>query len=508
MLAKLAGTSVQTLLSPYGIEAPDIVVTDLVLDSREVAIHKGFVAVKGHARDGREFIPQAISLGAKVILAEADEEASHGQLEMREQSIIISFFGLAAKLSELAARFYDNPAQAMDVIAVTGTNGKTSTVSLCTQLRDLMGDKPASIGTLGQGLYNRDADNSGLTDTINTTPDALQMQRLCRQFVSSGAQQVALEASSHALVQGRVEALKTDVAIFTNLTRDHLDYHGTMAEYARAKRLLLNQPGLRYSVVNVDDPEAQRWIDVAPASVESVVYGIGSRDASIANRYVYAQDVTYHNNGTHIEIDSSWGKAHCDMPLLGPFNVSNLLAAMTAQLVLGQDLQALCRACEKLQAVPGRMEVFTALQRAPIVVDYAHTPDGLEQALKAARSHCHGELYCVFGCGGDRDQGKRSLMGEIAEKLADHIVLTNDNSRSESPAAIVDDILSGMVNPEAAQIELERETAIANAWQQATDKDLVLVAGKGHENYQIIGTDTLPYNEREYVLMLVKGKSI
>ena len=506
MLAKLQGTSCKTLLSQFGIEAPDIVLTDLVLDSREVAIHKGFVAIKGHQLDGRDFIPQAISLGAKVIITECDDADTHGRIDMREQSLIIQFYQLRERLSEITSAFYGAPDAALDIVAVTGTNGKTSTVQLITQLRHYLGHSSASIGTLGAGLYAPEADNE-LETTINTTPDATQMYRLLNRFQHSGAKQVALEASSHALVQGRISSLQTKVAVFTNLTRDHLDYHGTMEEYAKAKRLLVQQPGLEHLVINMDDRESANWIKVTPQHINIIVFATENAEAAKASghKYCVATNIRYLNDGVHFEIQSSYGNADISVPLLGQFNVSNILAAICTQLALGASLAGIAEICHKLRPVAGRMEVFVNPDGANVAVDYAHTPDALKQALVAARRHCEGQLWCIFGCGGDRDQGKRPLMGEIAEQHSDKIIITSDNTRSEDPQAIVKDILAGCVSPGAIQTVLDRKAAIQSAIDQAADNDLVLVAGKGHENYQIIGEQTLPYNERYYVKQLFKG---
>lgn len=496
--------SVKKLLAMFDIEAPDIDITDLVLDSREVAIHKAFVAVKGHDLDGRDFIPQAISLGAKVILAESDDAQRHGDVEMREQSIIIHFYQLNQKLSKLAECFYHSPAEKLDLVAVTGTNGKTSTVQLISQLRYLLGGSCASIGTLGTGIYQPD---SSLSSSKNTTPDAIQMQRLIAQFQLAGATQVAIEASSHALVQGRINSIHTKTAVFTNLTRDHLDYHGSMSEYARAKRLLLDQPGLQHLVVNVDDPEGEMWLQQVAKDVEVVVCSVEpSIDLSaLSQKYCVATNVAFLSNGCEISIDSSWGKADIQIGLLGRFNVANLLAALSVQLLDGFSLQQLAAVTDQLSPVAGRMEVFNNPNGANIVVDFAHTPDALEQTLLACSHHCDGRLVCIFGCGGDRDQGKRSLMGSIAEQHADSIIVTNDNSRSEDPKQICDQILSGFRAPGAVQIELDRKRAIELALSQTQHNDLIVVAGKGHENTQIIGRQTLEYNERAYVKNLLKG---
>jgi UDP-N-acetylmuramoyl-L-alanyl-D-glutamate--2,6-diaminopimelate ligase len=497
--------SIKPLLAHFCIDAPDIMISDLVLDSRDVAIHKAFIAIDGHALDGRDFIPQAVSLGAKVIVAQCDDMTRHGHLEMREQSVIVYFYQLHEKLSELAGYFYQFPANLMSVVAVTGTNGKTSTVQLISQLVDLMGEQAASIGTLGAGMYSLSSDIQTLKNTANTTPDAISMQRLLAEFVAEGACQVALEASSHALVQNRIKAVKIDVAVFTNLSRDHLDYHGSMAEYGSAKRLLLCQPELAYVVLNVNDPEHKNWLRNIPQTTSVVLYGVNINAADMPGEHQYcvANNVRYTAEGIALSVQSSWGNCELRLSLLAEFNVANVLAAICSQLCLGKNIKQIAYIVQKLRPVAGRMELYKRQGHATIVVDYAHTPDALEKALLASKQHCHGKLFCVFGCGGDRDVGKRSLMGEIAEKLSDRVILTDDNVRSENPQDIIRDILAGCINPEQIFIEHDRKTAIKAAVSMASLGDIILVAGKGHENYQIIGDKTVAYDERQYVANFV-----
>jgi UDP-N-acetylmuramoyl-L-alanyl-D-glutamate--2,6-diaminopimelate ligase len=498
--------SIQPLLAQFAIDAPDIVVDGLVLDSREVAIHKVFVALKGHQSDGRDFIPQAISLGAKVILAQCDNQDEHGIVEMRDQSLIISFYQLPDQLSALAAAFYGYPANQLQIIGVTGTNGKTSTVQLSSQLAALCGVRAATIGTLGSGVIDPNSTKTDLNRTINTTPDAIRMHQLIARFVLEQVEQVALEVSSHALVQKRIEALKVDVAVFTNLSRDHLDYHGSMQAYAQAKRQLLSQKGLKYALLNTNDRESENWLQAIPEQVTAILFGIDKSIVSLPGeqQYCFAQNIVYLNYGCRFDLVSSWGQCEIQLSLLGEFNVFNTLAAITAQLCLGLPLTRLASIASQLRPVTGRMERFGDNDQAAVVVDYAHTPDALEQALMALRAHCQGQLWVIFGCGGDRDKGKRSLMGEIAEKLADSVIITNDNSRSEDPQCIANDILSGCRDPQRIHIQLDRREAIQRAVQQANSGDLILVAGKGHENYQIIGNEKLAYDERLYVKNLLE----
>ncbi|WP_241737487.1 UDP-N-acetylmuramoyl-L-alanyl-D-glutamate--2,6-diaminopimelate ligase [Neptunicella marina] len=490
--------NLMTLLKPFGIEAPLIEIGELVLDSRKVKPNSVFTAVIGHDLDGRDFIPQAVSLGARVVLSETENVHEHGQISMREHTVIVDFYQLNQQLNALSALYYDYPATKLDVIAVTGTNGKTSTAQLCAQISQLTGHKAGTLGTLGTGLINQ------LIPNINTTPDPISIHKVLEEMRLQGAKTVALEASSHALVQKRLAALKTDVAIFTNLTRDHLDYHGTMANYGAAKRSLLNQQGLRFAVINQQDMQAELWLQDCPSTVQAVMYGfelVHYPDLP----YCIASSVEYLPHGTLIEIDSSWGQATIETALLGNFNVQNLLAAITAQLCLGTSLHDIAAIASQLTPIAGRMEIFKAKGKAALVVDYAHTSDALEQALVSLRHHCNGQLWCMFGCGGDRDKGKRPQMGDIAERFADKVLVTNDNSRSESPEQIAQDILAGCQRPDLIEVELDRATAIRNMLSKASEQDLILVAGKGHEDYQIIGNQRLPYNERHYIQQLLEG---
>ncbi|MFC3203169.1 UDP-N-acetylmuramoyl-L-alanyl-D-glutamate--2,6-diaminopimelate ligase [Alteromonas oceani] len=495
--------SLHALLIKFGINAPDIRVHGLTLDSREVTPKLAFVAVKGHSRDGRDFIPQAISLGARAILAEAEEAGEHGQVMMREHTVIVKVWGLADLLSSLAAAFYDYPANKLATIAVTGTNGKTSVVQLITQMKHLLGHRAASIGTLGSGIYRDDADFKPPANG-NTTPDAISMQYLLAEFVQQEVHQVAYEASSHALVQNRLKQVKTDIAVFTNLTRDHLDYHGTMEAYAQAKLGLLDLPGLHSVVLNYNDEASLAWAKKAKKSIQKVWTAVlpePARDMP-EGRYCFATNVQYHPDGCQFRLATSWGTTVVQTDLLGHFNIANLMSATAALLCQGERFDNVVKTIEQVQAVAGRLEVFEFPDHANVVVDYAHTPDALSQALKALRLHTKGKLWCVFGCGGDRDKGKRPLMAQAAEQGADALVITTDNSRSESPSAIAEDIRAGLNHPEKAQDIPDREQAIRYCLAKADSDDLILAAGKGHESYQIIGEQKINYNEREAITRL------
>lgn len=496
MIRKLPVNNLKSMLAAFGIDAPEISLTDMVLDSREVGIHTVFIAVKGHTLDGREFIPQAISLGAKAIIAETEDPEVHGAVDMREHSCIVHFYQLKENLSKLADDFFEHASQELDTVAVTGTNGKTSTTHFCCQLSTLMQKKSHFVGTLGVGELGK------LTKSANTTPDGITMHRLAYKAVNSDTKMLAFEASSHALVQGRILSFATKTAIFTNLSRDHLDYHGSMEEYAAAKRLLLKQPGLETVVLNADDPEYLNWIRVKPAHLNTVLIGLSPQSVDPSYQYCFANEVQYHNAGVSFNLSSTWGEGKITVPLYGDFNIANLLCAIAAHLSQGADFNTLIQAATGVKPVDGRAEIFSSPNKATIAIDYAHTPDALEKILMAMRNHCDGKLICIFGCGGDRDQGKRPLMGSVAERYSDSIIVTNDNVRTESPTQIIEDIKTGISDHSKIKVLLDRKDAIKFALDNTEAKDLIVVAGKGHEDYQIIGDESLTYNERQFVAEL------
>lgn len=485
------------LLQPFDIEAPEIELQDLVLDSREVAIHKGFLAVAGHDLDGRDFIPQAISLGARVIIADTEEAEQHGQMDMREHSLIVKFYQLQANVSSLASVFFDAPSEKLSTIAVTGTNGKTSTVHFCCQLANLLNEPAWYVGTLGFGLLH------DLQETKNTTPDPVSMQRLAWHSLQKECTNFVFEASSHALVQNRIANINTNIAIFTNLTRDHLDYHGTMENYADAKRLLLRQPGLNTAILNVNDAEHQNWLHAMPAGVNTLLIGV-SDTATEKYQYCFARDIEYTNSGIQFCLHSTWGENRVNLPLFGEFNIHNVLSAVAVQLSLGHSFADVVTVLRDIEPVAGRAEFFRQPDKADIVVDYAHTPDALKLLLRSLRPHCKGRLVSVFGCGGDRDQGKRPQMGNVAETYSDFIVLTNDNVRSEDPEEIIRQIKDGIEDHQHVYVETDRMEAIQWAFENSHADDLIVVAGKGHETSQIIGKDVTHYDEREFIKTIIK----
>jgi len=455
---------------------PDTPVTGLALDSRRVEGGELFLAYPGTRRDGRAFIGEAIARGAAAVAYDPAGFEYAGEVPG------IPVAGLAGRVSEIAARFYGRPGSHLFVIGVTGTNGKTSCVHFLAQSLERLGRSPRMIGTLGSGRVGQ-PDAGELT-----TPDPLELQRMLRHFADDGASHVVMEVSSHALKQGRVAAVDFDAAVFTNLSRDHLDYHADIDDYAAAKRSLFERPTLRFAVVNGDDPVGRE----IRAQAASPVVTFGERGD------LRAADVRVGENGLGMRIDSSHGALTVSAALVGRINVANVLAVAGVLLKMGFDPVDVEDALNDLAPVPGRMELFRAPRGGPTaVVDYAHTPDALDRALRSVREHCRAELWCVFGCGGDRDRGKRPEMGRVAEQGADRVVITNDNPRSEPPDRIAAEIAAGMHG--RPQIILDRRRAIAAALATARAGDWVLVAGKGHEPYQIIGDTVTSFDDREVV---------
>ena len=464
--------------------AGPIVVSGLALDSRQVCRGDAFFALRGTRGHGIEFVHGAVQRGASVVLAEAPPCALEGDPGVP----VVWIDSLHTFVGEIASRFFGRPSESMRVIGVTGTNGKTSTVQLLAQALDNLGHRAATIGTLGAGLHGQ------LREGERTTPDAIAVQRLMAEFHRDGATHVAMEVSSHALEQGRVAAMDFEVAAFTNLTRDHLDYHGSMQAYGAAKARLFAWPTLAAAVINTDDAFGQELVGRLAHGVRALTLSsVGNAQASIA-----ASDIVTSGEGVAFLMRTPWGSHHVRSRLLGRFNVANLLTVVGCLGALGESFDRIIEAVEALAPVNGRMNRIGGVHGLPlVVVDYAHTPDALEQALTALRAHCDARLICVFGCGGERDQGKRPQMGEIAERLADVAIVTDDNPRGENGDLIVSQILAGMKEPQAAAVQRDREAAIHVALQMAGAGDVVLIAGKGHETYQIIGDQTLPFDDAE-----------
>lgn len=473
---------------------PEVAVSGIKLDSRQVANGDLFVAVPGYLSDGRDFIQQAIDSGAAAVLAECDRVA----IEYQQNVPVIKMPAVKEQLSAIAGCFFGHPSQQANVIGVTGTNGKTSVTHLIAQLAKLTGHEAAVIGTTGSGLIGH------LLPEKHTTPDAVTVQQRLATLVAEGAQWIAMEVSSHALVQRRVEALQFSAVAATNISRDHLDYHGTMDNYVRAKYRLFADFDCARQVANADDVVLQQWLAENPKAMATSIF------SSPKGTSLVASDIRYGADGTSFEAvysdaNGEQQRVPVHSPLLGQFNVYNLLTALAVAVSHGESLQALAAACAQLQPVPGRMEAFQNSQSALIVVDYAHTPDALQQVLQALRKHCVGKLWCVFGCGGDRDRGKRPQMGQIAAEYADEVVVTDDNPRTEPPEQIIADILTGTGNQKRTRTLRGRREAVLDTIARAGRDDVVLLAGKGHEDYQVIGNEQIDYNERAIVADWLRG---
>lgn len=484
----MADRNLRDLLAPWVAGLPARALREMTLDSRVAAAGDLFVAVVGHQADGRRYIPQAIAQGVAAIIADAQGEATDGEVREMHGVPVIYLSQLTERLSALAGRFYDEPSDRLRLIGVTGTNGKTTTTQLLAQWAQLLGETSAVMGTVGNGLLGK------VSPTENTTGSAVDVQQVLANLAGQGATLAAMEVSSHGLVQHRVAALKFAASVFTNLSRDHLDYHGDMTQYEAAKWQLFSSHHYGQAIINADDEVGNRWLANLPDAV--AVSMENNINPACRGRWLRADAVTYHDSGATVRFSSSWGDGEINSRLMGAFNVSNLLLALGTLLALGYPLDALMASASSLQPVCGRMEVFSAPGKPTVVVDYAHTPDALEKALQAARLHCTGKLWCVFGCGGDRDKGKRPLMGAIAEEFADVVVVTDDNPRTEDPKAIINDILAGMVDAGRAGAVEGRAEAVTNAIMQAQENDVVLIAGKGHEDYQIVGNRRLDYSDR------------
>jgi UDP-N-acetylmuramoyl-L-alanyl-D-glutamate--2,6-diaminopimelate ligase len=445
-------------------------IRELTLDSRKVRPGDLFLAVPGMAQDGRAHVADAIARGASAVAFEAE-----GALAMTAHSAeLVPIKGLANQLSAIAGRFYGEPSRGLRLVGVTGTNGKTSVSQLLAQALDLLGERCGIVGTLGTGFF--DALQSGR----HTTPDPVAVQANLADLKQAGARAVAMEVSSHGLDQGRVTALDFDVAVYTNLSRDHLDYHGSMEAYGAAKAKLFAWPELKCRVINIDD-EFGRQLAAEQRQSRLIDYSL-----SDATAYLYCREASFDDHGVRALLVTPQGEGHLHSPLLGRFNLSNLLAVVGALLGLNYGLDEILRVLPQLQGPVGRMQRFGGQQLPLVVVDYAHTPDALEKVLEALRPHVTGRLLCLFGCGGDRDRGKRPLMAAVAERLADVVLVTDDNPRSEDPAQIIADIRAGFAKPEAAEFVHGRGDAIARLIASAQIGDVVLLAGKGHEDYQEI----------------------
>ena len=457
------------------------VVRGMSADSRALKKDDVFIALSGATTHGLKFAKHAQDMGVAAILFETPAPDT-----FVESTNTIAVPDLKKKCGVLANRFFDKPSEQLEVLGVTGTNGKTSTVQLIAQALSLGGQRAGTIGTLGVGLYGE------LVEGERTTPDVIAVHAALADMRDAGAGHVAMEVSSHALDQGRVDAVAFDVAVFTNLTRDHLDYHGSMEAYGEAKAKLFSWPTLSAAVINYDDIFSETLIGNLSGNVNLIA--LSSRGHEAAN--LHARNVRLNAGGISFDLCRADIALAVQSPLLGRFNVDNLLAVAGSLLALGWSLEKIAEVLPKLSPVGGRMSRVGGENGKPlVVVDYAHTPDALEQALANLRSHTEGKLICVFGCGGDRDKGKRPVMAAIAERAADVVIVTDDNPRTENGDAIVQDIQAGISHLSRVLVQRDRAKAIATAIKQAGSDDVVLIAGKGHETYQEVHGIKMPFDD-------------
>ncbi|WP_432472366.1 UDP-N-acetylmuramoyl-L-alanyl-D-glutamate--2,6-diaminopimelate ligase [Amphritea sp. HPY] len=472
------------LLQPFsdielGSECAALAIQGLSQDSRAVNPGHLFLARTGVSHKGIDFVQSAVAEGAVAAIVNRAELAAAEPIKTAIPVIAVA--DVNRLIGPVAAQFYGNPSTDMKMVGVTGTNGKTSCAHYIAQMLEYAGETCGLIGTVGNGLLGK------MTDASHTTPDAISLQKMLAELKQQGATAVVMEVSSHALDQHRVAGVEFDVAAFTNLSRDHLDYHGDMESYGAAKAQLFTCMGVPHRVINIDDDYGIRLAEIA--SGEPVLTFGETAEADVS-----ANNVRLSADGIKADLSTPWGTLGLDTGLIGRFNLSNLLLAISVCGELGLKLEQIESAVNLISAVPGRMQLVQ--RRLPlVVVDYAHTPDALEKALQALTKHCQGNLWCVFGCGGDRDTGKRPEMARIAEHLSDRVVITSDNPRGEDPQSIIDMVLAGITEPDAVTAITLREQAIAYAVAELKEQDILLIAGKGHETYQEIKGVRMPFDD-------------
>ncbi|HQZ87556.1 MAG TPA: UDP-N-acetylmuramoyl-L-alanyl-D-glutamate--2,6-diaminopimelate ligase, partial [Gammaproteobacteria bacterium] len=469
----------------------DIHIKNLTTDSRQVKPGDLFIAVPGLTVDGRAYIEQAIKNGAVAVVTERK------------------------LIGHIAARFFSNPSKQLPVIGITGTSGKTSVSHFIAEIMSYCERSCGVIGTLGTGIFSEKQrfkeirishdEKPDKTTHDYTTPDAIAVQRTLAALQKQNVSVVAMEVTSHALDQNRVAGVEFDTVIFTNLTRDHLDYHQNMQTYGEVKKKLFTEFQAKQSIINLDDAFGRvLFTELKALNKTGRVLGYSCHKippvppfSKGGNNVVIADNVVLDKHGIRATVKTPWGEGELRSHLLGLFNVSNILAALTAVCLQGVPLNAVLKAIKAISTAPGRMMRFGGNTEMPLViVDYAHKPDALALVLEALRGHCVGELWCVVGCGGDRDRGKRPVMAAIGERLSDHLYLTQDNPRTEDPTQIMAEMIQGLKNPTKVIVEYDRAKAIDSAIKNAKAEDIILVAGKGHETYQIIGTEKMPFSDK------------
>lgn len=471
-----------------------VLIRELTLDSRQVKPGDLFLAVPGAQADGRLYITDAIARGAAAVAYEAE-----GAPDIQDSAaLLLPMQGLQGQLSAIAGRFYGEPSRALNMIGVTGTNGKTTVSHLLAQALEALGEKCAVIGTLGNGFLG------ALKVGVHTTPDPIELQAALADIQLAGADTVAMEVSSHGLQQQRLAAVDMDIAVLTNLTRDHLDYHGSMQAYAQAKAQLFAWPNLRARVLNIDDEFG------AELAQQYVKQGLKTYSIERTDAHVHCSQFVFGVQGIQAYVVTTQGEALLRSSLLGRFNLSNLLAVVATLSSMGYAMGEILAVIPKLRAPAGRMQALVNDNQPLVVVDYAHTPDALQQVLTAIRPHVAeaGRLFVVFGCGGDRDKGKRPLMAQVAQTHADVLVITDDNPRSEDAAAVRHDILAGLTTAAVVTEIGNRAEAIAYAIGEAQPGDVVVIAGKGHEDYQEINGVRTHFSDLEQAQQALQTKEV
>jgi UDP-N-acetylmuramoyl-L-alanyl-D-glutamate--2,6-diaminopimelate ligase len=488
--------TLQHLLAGF-VDAPPLQISGITDDSRSIEPGDAFLAWQGVTAHGLQFVDAAINAGAAAIVWDAD---TGDESLLRNDIPFVAVHGLVSHLGEIANRWYGNPSEAVKVIGVTGTNGKTTVAYLIAQCLNKLDHECAYIGTLGSD-YNELHTELGMT-----TPPCLELHRQIAMFRDAGASEVALEVSSHALAQNRVSGVNFDAAVFTNLSRDHIDYHGDMRAYGEIKARLFTDYAADHKVVNLDNDFGHQLAERCGDGVVTVSTQIDR--VSNGRSYVFVRSIVTSPTGSRITISSSWGDGDIEIPLLGDFNIANVVEVLALLLSWGIDFSKASAVISEVKAPPGRMQNVAGSgigSVPPVLVDYAHTPAALEAALRALRGHARGNIWCVFGCGGDRDRGKRPQMGKIASQFADRAIVTSDNPRSEAPEKVIADVLAGM-DDLAIAIE-SRAVAIEHAIRSAASNDVILIAGKGHEDYQLIGDKRIDFSDYEVALASIDARS-
>ncbi len=476
-------------------DAPDLPVSGIASDSRQLKNGFLFLACEGVSSHGVDYLSEARNAGVRAVAWDASTTNAPADIGVP----MIAVENLAAHLGEISNRFYGSPSSKLKTVGVTGTNGKTTVAWLIAQCLHQLDERCGYLGTLGFGIDELQG-AEGMT-----TPAAVQLHGYLADFLEQGATHAAIEVSSHALSQRRVSGVQFDAVLFTNLTRDHLDYHGDMQSYFECKARLFLEHAANCKIINLD---SEFGTELAVRCGQDVVT-VSTHFDRVANGrpYVFVRSVVANENGSDVTITSSWGDGKFTLALPGDFNVANAAIVLAYLLTIGTSLEQACDVLQLVDAPPGRMQQISTNGSA-LYIDYAHTPNALESALRALRPHCRGKLWCVFGCGGDRDTGKRPLMGKLAERLADRVIITTDNPRYEEPKKIIDEILAGFSNANDATVIEDRAAAVAWAIANAGPTDVVLIAGKGHEEYQEVGSKRHAFSDYSLAVAAAKLKEV